>query len=119
MIYHKDVHLPRRVRGMVPTGVKSLTYSNHAKKEFADKYGQIVPPDSLNFGTAEVVEVTVFGTTIDKLVLRSSYDEKTDVIFVCIPCDNKKRWFVKTVWLNTKDDTHKTLDVNRFAVDKT
>jgi hypothetical protein len=115
MIYHKDVQIPRRVKGLVPTGIKTIYYSRHAEEEFSDKNGKIKPPTSLNFGECEVVEVTVFGTTIDKLVLRQKYNDTHDLVVVVIPYEhNKKAWFAKTVWLNANDDTHKTLDTNRF-----
>lgn len=112
MIYHKDVFLPRRIKGMVPQGVKNLFYSRHAKQEFSDKNGQIVPPDSLNFAETTVVEVTVHGNMLDKLVLRKEHDENNDIVIVCVPCigNNKKNWFVKTVWLNRKNDNHRTLN---------
>jgi hypothetical protein len=115
MIYHKDISLPRRIRGMVPTGVKSIYYSRHAGQEFYDKNGKIEPPSQLDFSTCDIVEVTTYGEKIDKLVLRKEYNDTHDLVVVLVPYENnKKNWFAKTVWLNSKTDTHKTLDVNRF-----
>lgn len=115
MLYHKDVNLPKRIRGLVPTGTKTLLYSKHAQKEFADKYGEIQPPANMCFADAVIVEVTEFGGKIDKLVLRKKHDEETDLVLVLLPCQTKDKWFVKTCWLNVKTDDHSTLDKNRFA----
>ncbi len=115
MIYHKDVNMPKRIRGLVPTGTKSLLYSKHAQGAFADKYGEIVPPANMCFAEAAIVEVTEFNGVIDKLVLRKQYDEKTDLVLVLLPCTTKEKWFVKTVWLNEHGDDHATLNTNRFA----
>lgn len=117
MLYHKDISIPRRIRGMIPTGTKNVAYSTHAKEQFYDKYGKILPPKTLNFSDCEIIEVTVFGTTIDKLVLRKQYNDNHDLVIVVIPDrKDKHSWFAKTVWLNHKDDNHATLDYNRFPV---
>jgi len=120
MLYHADVQMPRHIRGMVPKGVKTMRYSQHALNERNDKFGYVQLPTSLNFAKATLVEVQVFGNVLDKVVIRQSHDEKTDLVLVCVPFYkgevlDKKQWFVKTVWLNTKDDNHATLDKNRFA----
>ena len=123
MLYHKDVKLPRRIRGMVPTGVKVLTYSKHAYEQFFDKNGRITPPVRLDFSVCEVVEVSTDerANKVDKLVLRHPYadgkDDLCDLVVVCVPTPDKKVWFVKTVWLNLKTDTHKTLNIRRFAAE--
>ena len=116
MLYHKDLGIPKRVRGCVPTGLKSVTYSSHAQREFADKYGRITPPEMVNFGECELIEVTIYGQAVDKLVLRKPHNERYDLVLVVIPHESdKKRWFAKTVWLNAATDTHATLDKSRFA----
>ena len=116
MLYHKDTGIPKRIRGSVPKGIKEIVYSRHAEGEFYDKNGHISPPNRLNFAECEVIEVTIFGTTIDKLVLRKPYNETHDLVVVVIPAlgaADKKKWFAKTVWLNHKTDTHKPLDKSR------
>ena len=115
MLYHKDTGIPKRIRGSVPTGIKNIVYSRHAESEFYDKNGHISPPNVLNFAECEVIEVTMFGKTIDKLVLRKAYNVTHDLVVVVIPSNDndKKKWFAKTVWLNYKTDIHKTLDKSR------
>lgn len=116
MLYHKDTGIPKRVRGCVPMGVKDIVYSRHAEGEFYDKNGKIMPPNKLNFSECEVIEVTIFGQIVDKLVLRKPYNDTHDLVAVVIPSkdNNRKVWFAKTVWLNHKEDTHKTLDKSRM-----
>lgn len=114
MIYHKDVFLPRRIVGLVPKGIKELVYSRHAKQEFKDKNGQISPPTHLDFAYATLVEVTTAGKLVTKLVMRKEHDADHDVVLVMLPTESKKHWWVKTVWLNKKNDNHSTLQKNRF-----
>lgn len=116
MLYHKDCGIPRWIYGLIPSGVKNLVYSRHATQAMrTDKYGSIKAPTWLKFAAYQIVEITVIGKKIDKMVLRSSYSVDYDIVLVVQPTANKSEWFVKTIWLNEKSDNHATLDKSRFA----
>lgn len=111
-LYHKDVFLPKRVRGLVPDGIKELVYSRHAMNEAkGDRFGEITLPKTLKLKECELIEVD---TIERKFVLRKSLDNGRDLVIVVIPSANSKVWGVKTVWINLADDVHKTLDKRRY-----
>ena len=114
MLYNVATGIPKYVKGSVPTGIKEIKYSRHAENRFYDKNGHIQPPQFLNFAECALVEVTMIGNVVDKVVLRKGYNETHDLVAVVIPTSHKKVWFAKTVWLNHKTDNHSTLDKSRF-----
>lgn len=115
-LYHKDVFLPKRIRGLVPSGVKQLTYSQHALNEAKkDRYGVISLPSQVEFVKCELIEVD---TLYSKFVLRMGLDNTRDLVIVVIPTDDKKIWLVKTVWINLKSDKHETLNRSIYAKGK-
>lgn len=61
-------------------------------------------------------EVEAASMWVKKYVIRTSYNEEKD-ISIAIVCKDYKSGlpFVKTAWLNNKDDIHGTLDVNKYA----
>ena len=61
-------------------------------------------------------EVEATGMWVKKYVIRTSYDDEKD-ISIAIVCKDYKSGlpFIKTAWLNRKDDIHKTLDVSKYS----
>lgn len=117
--YHKDIGFPEDLvmpRGFRP--VMRLQYGPHSRKEaMAEKYGNLNLPDVIdvrNFTTIEV-GVDADGKTVNKLVLRASYDKEKDIIIVVMPATG----FVKTVWANLKSDAHSTLKRGNYLDPKT
>lgn len=118
-LFHRDVFLPRRVKGMVPTGKKFLAYTFHAGQALSQD-NIYHPPGEVNLATVEVVEVSVHENIIDKLVIRTECKEKPDynLCMAIIPTTEKKLWRVKTAWLNHKLDNHNTLNVGIYVSGK-
>lgn len=116
MLYHKDVFLPRRIKGMVPAGVKSLRYTLHAGRELNHE-GIYHPPMVVDLGAVEVVEVSVAYDAVDKVIVRMPCEVKPDCDYVLalIPTEDKKTWLVKTGWLNNRNDNHRTLDSRPYV----
>lgn len=115
-LYHKDVFLPKRIRGLLPSGIKQLQYSEHAlRASKEDRFGAISLPTSAEFVKCELIEVD---TLYSKFVLRMGLDNNRDLVIVVIPTDDKKVWLVKTVWVNLKNDTHTTLNHSVYCKGK-
>lgn len=106
-VFHRDVYLP------FPPHV-TLTYlllSRHAKERAREKGIRLdnLTPETL----LEVIEVTIQGSSITKMLVRGSYDSHRDICIVFIPSLSGSS-FIKTIWLNYKSDKHATLDKSKF-----
>ena len=124
MLYHIDLGMPRRVKAKFPSGLKRLKYSNHAYKEVLkdrDKLRFYVP-DVVCMERATLIEADEISKDrgLAKIVFRYPlYDIDTQeemdyhIVFAAIP--EKGGLFIKTAWVNHKDDNHRTLNPNRFA----
>lgn len=112
-LYHKDIGFPEDVK--MPTGfspVLKLRYSSHARDEAAsDRYGNLELPPVVDLRKGQVVEISVVGNTVVKMVVRFPYDDKKDLVLVIQPADG----FVRTVWANEKNDQHKSLNRNKYV----
>lgn len=102
-LYNEQVYMPKlKVRDVDV----QLRYTYHALNAAeTDKYGEIILPDSLNLTQAEVVEMEVVRGKPYKIVARAKYSHEYDLVFVILV----DTLLVKTVWLNSKRDSHKTL----------
>lgn len=113
ILYHKDIGFPNDIqmpRGFNP--VMDLRYGSHAKDAARDdRYGQMRLPQRIDVRKGETVEIGVTGKTVTKMVIRFSYNDTLDMVMVIIPASG----FVKTVWFNQKNDTHKTLNHAKYA----
>jgi hypothetical protein len=91
-----------------------LDYSNHAKRASKnDRYdNEINLPNVLDTNMAVAIEIEMFEYETTKVVYRTSYDDKHDLVLVV----NPKKQFVRTVWLNRKDDIHNTLDASKYDI---
>jgi hypothetical protein len=109
-LYHRDIGMPP-----INFGVKELelTYSRHAMSECVDRYSWVNPPDILILSKAVLIEVEITAGRVTKGLFRMSYDAMHDLCLVVKPDG-----FVKTLWLNHKLDTHKTLDGSKYVAYK-
>lgn len=108
-LYHTNLGLPVKA-DKLKIGEIKLEYSIHAKQAaLNDKYGQIKLPEVLNTNKSECIEVEILCGRINKLVFRTNYTNCLDLIIVLGSSGT-----VKTVWLNLKTDTHKTLDRTKY-----
>ena len=116
-VYHVDVFLPKRVRGLVPKGVKQITYAKHALDAAKnDRFGEVTKlPNSLDFSQSPLIEVLTSGKKADKIVIRTPIDDERDLCLALIPTCDSKIWFAKTVWVNLRSDKHSTLRSNEYA----
>lgn len=106
MLYHYKIGLPKlRLRGVL-----KLKYSAHAKRAACnDRYGYIQLPTAIDVANELLIEVEVLNNAVAKLVFRLQYSNQYDLCIVVNPDG-----LVRTVWLNSKNDTHKTLDTKKY-----
>lgn len=76
-----------------------------------DRYGIVHPPKTLDTDTAQVIEIECCGTETTKVVYRIPYTDTKDMVLVIIPASSR----VKTVWVNVRNDTHRTLDASKYC----
>ena len=91
---------------------KFLVFTKHASQRAIEK--AILAPQSIEIQTGEVVEAELEGSRITKLVVRRAMNKDKDLVLVLVPKD-VNTWMVVTCWLNSKDDTHKTLRKERIS----
>jgi len=125
-LYHRDIGFPKFALEKLQLSFCSmgprlvLEYPRHAMLECVrDKYGPITnPPRAIEFNPKEVFEMEISGEPAHctKFAIRHDYgDEVHDIILVLEPCAWDNTAYVKTVWLNRKDDVHKTLRSEAYA----
>lgn len=110
-LYHADIRLPRGFR--LPNRTVSLRWTRHATDACNnDRYSILPQVIALDLNQCRIIEVGVEGKRIRKIVVRTDLDDDLDMVFVLIP---GPEWTVKTVWANRKNDSHRTLDRNRYV----
>lgn len=112
-LWHADIRLPDGA--VLPRTVVNLEWSRHADGERTkDRYHSEIPAfPALPLHLCRIIEVETEGRAITKWVVRIPWRGDLDLVFVLIP--RKGSWFVKTVWINERNDSHKTLDRSRYA----
>lgn len=112
-LYHADIRLPDGF--VLPARTIKLSWTKHAQRSLTnDRYGMIPKFDHIDLSTKRVVEVGLEGRKVRKVVVRGDLDGINDIIYVLIP-NGHQPWVVKTVWINRKTDSHKTLDRSRYV----
>lgn len=108
--YHRDVFMP--AAETLAHKVYSLKYSRHAQEQcIKDRYGIIRPIFSVAVDKSNLIELTVLGNSVEKLMVRVKHDDSTDLCLVFL-----KDGLVKTCWLCRREDTHKTLKRELYPV---
>jgi hypothetical protein len=111
-LYHADIRLPDGFR--LPARLVELNWTRHADAaRFNDRYGEIPYLPIVNLALCKVIEVGLEGRRVRKVVVRTSLTDTHDVVLVLIPGPNE--WTVKTVWVNERNDSHRTLDRSRYV----
>jgi hypothetical protein len=108
-LYHKEIGFPKKMKFKK---VENLHPSAHALREAnLDRYGRIEIPNEFDPTTWDVIEIEVENGALNKVVARKSLDETRDVVIVFLPLTR----LIKTVWVNEKNDLHKTLDKSAYS----
>lgn len=103
--YHKDVFLPKRIKGMVPQGRFKVAYSGHAQiASQTDRYGAFDLPARVDVNVDNIFEVSVAHGQVVKYGVRIPLDNERDLCMIVT-----RDRVVKTVWVNLKTDHHTTL----------
>jgi hypothetical protein len=115
MLFHYELGFPEMAT--LRFGTLRLAWTQHALRECkSDRYGIVHPPDTLDTETAQVIEAEIHKTPsgaleTTKVVYRIPYTQTKDMVLVVIPSSSR----VKTVWINVRDDTHRTLDASKYC----
>jgi len=108
-LYHFETGLPLSAESF-KFGTVNLSYTKHARfAALDDRYGPITLPETLNTNISKVIEVQIENGRVSKIVYRTKYSAEYDIIFVV-----SNGGMVKTVWLNSVNDTHGTLKAERY-----
>jgi hypothetical protein len=109
-LYHFEVGFPKQV--VYIHGVLHLNYSRHAiAASLGDRYGVVVLPKTLDVERAKLIEIEVCGNLVIKSVYRIELDAERDLVLVV-----GRDGFVRTVWVNLKSDTHRSLDRRKYRI---
>lgn len=114
-LFHADIYIPPHLKS--PCFWGPLKYTMHAQRAARnDRYGLIALPRELDVTKAQLIEVEADDgpggklTEVVKQVWRTALDEKRDIVLAIAYGGN-----VKTVWVNLRDDLHKTLDESKYV----
>jgi hypothetical protein len=111
-LYHYQLGIPQQVRAQIKP-LFGLRYSPHAREEaYCDRYGHVRElPRHFLPRVARVIEAeTDASGALVKVLARQPYDKNDDVVFAVNVPDK----VVKTVWRNSRKDTHRTLDASKY-----
>jgi len=109
-LYHKFLGFPENTN--LPNGFINLKYSKHATfAAMTDRYGHINLPSDISIKESNIIEIEIVKSNIIKYVYRTKYNKEYDLILVIMPGNN----LVKTVWLNSVYDKHKTLNEAKYV----
>jgi hypothetical protein len=113
-IYHREVFLPKEFLDYFDKRTIQLSHTDHSKRAaISDKNGLIQPPTHVTLFRERIIEIEVAVNKAPKVVVRQPYDANNDLILAVLVSGRIGK--VKTMWLNNKNDLHKTLDKNRYV----
>ena len=111
LLYHKDIFMPAEMSRPIHEG--PLHYGRHALQEaMSDRYGRVPLPTTFCPQTSVLIESEYDRERkeVVKQVWRIPVNGKRDAVLVIAAGG-----FVKTVWINMRNDNHKTLDKSRYV----
>lgn len=108
MLYHYTIGFPKNIA--LPVGRLRLRYGRHALEAAkTDRYGCLILPNSVQAHQLRIIEMEVVDGQVVKFVARMPYNAANDLVLVIAPHSEQGCWFVRTVWVNKRNDTHSTL----------
>lgn len=113
-LYHADIRLPDGF--VTPTARVRLIWTHRADRaRFDDRFANVIPKfDNIPLSAFKVIEVGVEADRVVKIVVRGHWTTDLDLVFVLIP-STRTSWLVKTVWINRRNDVHKSLDRSKYV----
>jgi len=114
-IYHKDIGFPSNL--LLLDMYVNLKYSRHAiKKNEELKHKLEITKELVRIKASEIIELHITKKGwLKKIVLRTAYNNKKDIIFVIELFLFSMKAKVVTFWLNNKKDKHYTLDKTKYT----
>jgi hypothetical protein len=110
LAYHRDVNTGIPDIDQTKNNTIQPIFSFHAIEQCIKKH--ITTPYKISYTHEEIVELYMFNPSdVDRIVIRTPYDNRFDLVVVYSPTKNK----IITLWLNSKYDSHKTLDVSKYT----
>jgi hypothetical protein len=105
VLYHADIGFPSTVK-LPATRIHALQAAQD------DRYGTIDLPAVLDTQAAELIEIETDGQgRIVKALYRLPHNDRCDLLMAVL----MGRRYVKTVWLNDRNDAHTSLDRLRYT----
>ena len=108
-LYHRDIYMPEVVRHMHKQFDK-VTISEHAMRKALARGIILIEADFDSVIGPEVVEAEFDKGVLVKIVVRKRYTFRDDICYVLRYDFNSGLPVLITVWLNSVDDDHSTLD---------
>jgi hypothetical protein len=108
-LYHRDIYMPKVVRHMHKQ-FDEVTISEHARKKAEERGIVTIPQELCVVSGPEIVEAEFDRGTLVKIVVRKRYNFTHDICYVLRYDFNTGIPVLITVWLNSVDDDHSTLD---------
>ncbi len=122
--YNKAVALPKLNKELLFEGFTRLWFSRHVLEDVARDYKHDYDITKLSLEdvkNGEIVKIETEpyedGELLTKVVVRVNFHHE-DYVLVLIPHKyDPEKLFVKTIWINDKHDTHKTLNTRGIQRD--
>lgn len=113
-IYHKDIFFPETTLKTVIGRKMMLNYSSHAQREcLNDKYGIVKPIMGIFLTKTNLIELYVNDwNQVFKVLARTPQEDELDSCLII----NLGESLVITNWLCKREDTHLTLDKNKYSL---
>ena len=118
-LYHRDLGFP--ITFKYPSTKVELSWSKHAHRQAeVDRYGYINKMETLHTDDYIPIEIEydIEKSKPIKMLLRSKFEVNgCNIVIALMPSTRgATKAFVKTVWYNKVDDTHKTLDASKYDI---
>jgi hypothetical protein len=110
LVFHKDVGIPPQLAAGPPSGLK-LLYSAHARQEALKDGLKAAPSRMPAIFTLIEVAINKQNAIVKWVVRLPMVDLPNDDLVLVVQPDG----LVRTLWLNNKFDTHRTLRTNLYA----
>ncbi len=117
-LYHKSTGLPELPEEL--TGLYGLFHTRHAtmaaKTDAFAGPGGLRLPGVVEVCPDEVIEIEIKDQTIEKVVVRTRFADRIDVVYVLTRFDPSTRVCnLRTVWCIPSNDHHAALRTERYA----